>query len=95
MIGKTEITEITNKYGIKFSVGDFVFLPLEFYSHGIWKILKIEDDTYIGGNGRLWVDQGGKHIRGFSVDNPFIKVDEECGKILFENSDFKEKILET
>ena len=29
-----------------------------------------------------------------SIDNPFIKVDKECGAVLFDNSEFENKITE-
>ena len=84
-----KVDSLTNKYGITFNVGDYVFLPLNFYDCGVWKIVKIEDESGIGRPGRLWVDQGTddfrpneRHIRGLSIDNPFIKVDKECGEHL-------------
>jgi len=74
-----------NKYGINFEVGDYVFLPLAFYDWGVWKIVKVVDETNIGRTGRLWLDQGSddngeRHIRGLSIDNPFIKIDKEFGE---------------
>lgn len=99
-----EVTTLKNKYGVEFNVGDYIFLPLRFYSYGIWKIVKIIDETNIGKTGRLRVDQGDdslfngkkgkRHIRGMSIDNPFIKVDKECGEILFENNEFENSITE-
>lgn len=98
------VNALKNKYGIEFNVGDYVFLPLQFYSYGIWKITKIVDETSVGGSGRLWVDQGSeekfngkednRHIRGVSIDNPFIKVDKKCGEFLFDNNVYEEKLYE-
>ena len=92
-----DVESFTNKYGITFNVGDYVFLPLNFYDYGIWKIVKIQDETDIGRTGRLWVDQGTddfdpnrRHIRGFSIDNPFIKVDKECGEYLHDGDFYLE-----
>jgi hypothetical protein len=97
-----EVTVYKNKYGVEFNVGDYVFLPLPFYDYGIWKIVKIYDETNLGRTRRLWLDQGDesefngkegeRHIRGMSIDNPFIKVDKECGEILFDNDEFKNSI---
>lgn len=80
---------ITNKYGTSFEVGDYVFLPLEFYNFGVFKIVKIDnanEDVYPC---RLWLDEyeeenGERHIRGISVDNPFIKVGKTLGKYLHD-----------
>ena len=36
-----DVESFTNKYGITFNVGDYVFLPLNFYDYGIWKIVRI------------------------------------------------------
>ena len=84
-----EVDKLSNKYGIEFAVGDYVYLPLPFYNHSVWKIVKIYDESEIDQPGRLWVDQGSddfrpeeRHVRGFSIDNPFIKVDKECGEYL-------------
>ena len=84
-----ECESMTNKYGITFNVGDYVFLPLDFYDNCVWWIVKIQDESNIGRTGRLLVDQGSddfrpeeRHVRGFSIDNPFIKVDKECGEYL-------------
>ena len=76
-----------NKYGINFEVGDYVYLPLAFYGWGVWKIIKIVDESDTGRTRRLWLDQGRddngeRHIRGLSIDNVFIKVDKECGEYL-------------
>ena len=97
-----EVPTLTNKYGVEFNVGDYVFLPLPFYSYAVWKIVRIEDESGIGRTGRLRVDQGDdslfngeegkRHIRGFSIDNPFIKLDKECGERLFGNEDFEKAI---
>ena len=97
-----QVTTFKNKYGVEFNVGDYVFLPLPFYNYAIWKIVRIEDETNIGRTGRLLVDQGDdslfngkkgeRHIRGMSIDNPFIKVDKECGEILFDNNEFENRI---
>ena len=79
-----------NKYGINFEEGDYVYLPLAHYSWGVWKIIKIVDETDKGHTARLLLDQGRddngeRHIRGLSIDNVFIKVDKECGKYLHDN----------
>ena len=79
-----------NKYGVNFDVGDYVFLPLEFYDFGVFKIVKIDEGKEGECPGRLWLDEyeednGERHIRGISIDNPFIKVDEGFGKYLHDN----------
>lgn len=85
-----EVDNLSNKYGVEFTVGDYVFLPLPFYNDAVWKIVKIYD----GCPRRLCVDQGadenegGRHIRGFSIDNPFIKLDKKTGEVLFSNKNF-------
>ena len=96
------VDSFKNKYGVEFNTGDYVFLPLPFYNYAIWKIVRIEDETETGRTGRLWLDQGDdslfngkegkRHIRGMSIDNPFIKVDKECGEALFDNGEFENKI---
>lgn len=73
-----------NKYGTNLEVGDYVFLPLEFYNFGVFEIIKID-------KGRLWLDEykeenGERHVRGISIDNPFIKVDKVFGKYLHDNN---------
>ena len=40
-----EVGTLKNKYGVSFTVGDYVYLPLPFYNYGIWKVVKIEDKT--------------------------------------------------
>ena len=94
-----EVDKLSNKYGIEFMVGDYVYLPLPFYNDSVWKIFKIYDESEVNRPGRLWVDQGldenegGRHVRGFSIDNPFIKLDKEAGDALFENEEFKNYII--
>lgn len=94
-----EVDKLSNKYGIEFAVGDYVYLPLPFYNYSVWKIAKIYDESEVDSPGRLWCDQGpdenegGRHIRGFNIDNPFIKLDKEAGEALFENQDFKDYII--
>lgn len=97
-----KVNTLKNKYGVEFNVGDYVFLPLPFYDFSIWKIIAIDDENEIGRTGRLWLDQGDdskfngkkgeRHIRGNTIDAPFIKVDAKCGEILFDNNDFEDKI---
>ena len=87
-----EVGTLKNKYGVSFTVGDYVYLPLPFYNYGIWKVVKIEDKTSNRRHWRLWVDQGERHVRGFSVDNPFIKLEKEAGASLFENKNFMDYV---
>ena len=96
-----EVNKLSNKYGIEFAVGDYVYLPLPFYNYSVWKIVKIydESETECHGPRRLWVDQGpdenegGRHIRGFSINNPFIKLDKKAGEALFEQIILYKKII--
>ena len=96
-----EVAKLSNKYGVEFVVGDYIYLPLPFYNNAVWKIVKIYDESEVDRPGRLWVDQGadenegGRHVRGFSIDNPFIKLDKEAGEALFENEEFEKYIVDS
>lgn len=82
-----------NKYGVDINKDDYVFLPLPFYNGSVWKVMHVEKNNTLN-EYRVHVDEGNKHFRTFSINNPFMKLDYECGKILFENKNFEEKILE-
>ena len=84
---------MVNKYGVNIKVGNYVFLPLPFYDFSVFKVVDlIEEDENSSVKTRIACDEGHGHIRNFNIDNPFIKLDDDCGKSLFENNEFENKI---
>ena len=81
-----------NKYGVYINVGDYVFLPLPFYDFSVWKVNEIIKDENSLVKVRIRCDEGHGHFRNYNIDNPFIKLEPECGKTLFENIEFENKI---